>query len=59
MRSFYYALLFVLIQQITVPFFSYSMKNYKPITSEIRTEDNLWWKILGEIAKGFFVTVEI
>ena len=29
------------------------------MTLEIRTKDNLWWKFLGEILKGVFVTVEI
>ena len=29
------------------------------MTSEIRTKDNLSRKILGEILKGFFVTVDI
>ena len=52
---FYY----VFIQQNTVTFFSYSVRNYNAMTSEIRTKDNLWRKILEEILKGFFVTVEI
>ena len=59
MTGFNYALLFVAIQQIKVTFFSYSIKNYSAMTSEIWTKDNMWWKILGEILKGFFVTVEI
>ena len=59
MRSFNYALLFVLIQQNTVTVFSYSIRDYNATTSEIRTKDNMWRKILGEILKGFFVTVEI
>ena len=33
--------------------------NYNAMTLEIRTKDNLVRKILGEISKGFFVTVEI
>ena len=53
------ALLFVLIQQITVTFFSYSIRNYNALTSEIQTKDNLGRNFLGEILKGFFVTVEI
>ena len=56
MRSFNYALLFVLIQQNTVTFFSYSIRNYNAMTSEIWTKDNVT-KMLGEILKGFFVTV--
>ena len=59
MRSFNYALLFVLIQQNTVTVFSYSIRDYNATISEIRTKDNMWRKILGEILKGFFVTVEI
>ena len=50
---------FFLIQQNTVIFFSYSIKNYNAMTSEIRTKNNLWRNILGEILKEFFVTVEI
>ena len=46
LRIFNYALLFVLIQQITVTFFSYSMRNYNAMTLEIQTKDNLW--------RGFF-----
>ena len=38
---------------------SYAIRNYNPMTSKIRTKDNLWQKILGEILKGFFVTVDI
>ena len=52
-------LLFVLIQQNTVMFFSYSIRNYNARTLEIWTKDNMWRKIFGEILKGFFVTVEI
>ena len=69
MRSFNYALLFVLIQQNTVTFFSYSIRKYNAMTSEVRTKDNLWREIFGEILglrvlKGIenieiFVTVEI
>ena len=55
MRSFNYALLFVLIQQITVTFISYSIRNYNAMTLEIWTKDNLWRKILGKILKGFYV----
>ena len=54
MRSLNYALLSVLIQQNTVMFFSYSIRNYNAMTSEIWTKDNLWRKILGEILKGLF-----
>ena len=57
MRSFGYVLLFVLIQQTTVTFFSYSVMNDNPMTSEIQTKDILRRKILGKILKGFFVTV--
>ena len=49
----------LLIQQITVTFFFYSIRNYNAMTSEIWTKDNMWQKILGEILKRFFVTVEI
>ena len=35
------ALLFVLIQQNTVTFFSYSIRNYNAMTSEIRPKNNL------------------
>ena len=28
-------------------------------SSEILAKENLWWKILGEILEGFFVTVQI
>ena len=59
LRSFNYALLFVLIQQNTVTFFSYSIRNYNANTLLIWTKDSLWRKILVEILKGFFVTVEI
>ena len=58
MRNFNYAL-FVFIQQNTDKFFSYSVRKYNAMTSEIRAKDNLWRKILGEILKEFFVTVEI
>ena len=59
LQSFNYALLFALIQQNTVTFFSYSIRKYNSMISEIRTKDNLWRKLLGEILKGFFVTAEI
>ena len=29
------------------------------MTSEIQTKDNLWRKVLGEILKGFSVTIAI
>ena len=35
-----YYLLFVLIQQSTVTFFFYSIRNYSAMTSDIRTKDN-------------------
>ena len=35
-------------------FFSYSIRNYNAMTSEIRTKDIMRRKILGEIFKGFF-----
>ena len=54
LRSFNYALLSVLIQQNAVTFFSYSIRNYNAMTSEIRTKDIMRRKILGEIFKGFF-----
>ena len=54
MRSFNYTLLFVLIKQNTTIFFSYSTRNYNARTSEIRSKDNLWRKMLGVILKGFF-----
>ena len=41
MKSFNYALLFVLMQQNTDTFFSYSVRNYNGMPSEIRTKDNL------------------
>ena len=50
---------FLLIQQITVTFFPYSIRNYNAMTSEIWTKDNMWQKILGEILKRYFVTVKI
>ena len=59
MRSFNYALLFALIQQNNVTIFSYSIRNYNAMTSEIQTKGDPWRKILGEILKGFFITVEI
>ena len=40
-------------------FFSYSVRNYNAMISDIGTKDNLWEKILGEILKGVSVTVEI
>ena len=55
MKSFNYALLFVLIQQSTVTFFSYLIRNYNAVTSEIKAKDNLWRKVLGEILKGFLL----
>ena len=58
-RSFNSSLLFVLIKQITVMFFSYTTKSYNIMASEIRTKDNLWRKVLGKILKEIFVTVEI
>ena len=54
-----YYLLFGLIQQNTVTFFFYSIRNYNAMTSEIRIKDNLSQKILAQILKAFFVTVEI
>ena len=48
-----------LTQQITVTFFSYSIRNYNAMTLEIWTNDDLRQNIFGEILKGFFVTVEI
>ena len=45
------------MQQNTVTFFSYSIRNCNAMTSEIRTKDNLQRKILGEILKGLFVTI--
>ena len=45
MRSFNYALLFVLIQRNAVTFFSYSIRNYNSMTLEIWTKDNPWRKI--------------
>ena len=59
LRSLNFALLFVLIQQNTATFFSYSIRNYNAMTSKIWTKDNLWQKILVEILKRFFVTVLI
>ena len=53
MISFNYALLLILIQQITVTFFSYSIRDYNAMTSEIRTKDDLRRKILGEIERVF------
>ena len=50
---------FLLIQQITVTFFFYSIRNYNAVISEIWMKDNMRQKILGEILKRFFVTVEI
>ena len=50
---------FLLIQQITVTFFSYSVRDYNAISLEIWVKDNMWQKILGEILKRLFVTVEI
>ena len=41
MGSLNHALLFVLTQQNPVTFFSYSIKNYNAMTSEIQTKDNL------------------
>ena len=35
-------LLFVLIQQITVTLFSYSIRSYNAMNSEIQTKDNMW-----------------
>ena len=58
-RSFNSSLLFVLIKQITIMFFSYTTKSYNIMASEIRTKDNLWRKVLGKILKEIFVTVEI
>ena len=52
LRSFNYALLFVLIQQNTVTFFLYSIRNCNAMTSVIPTKDNLWRKMLGKILKG-------
>ena len=43
----------------TIMFFCYSVRNYNGMTSEIWTEDNLWWKILGEILKGFWKALKI
>ena len=40
-------------------FFSYSIRNYNAMISEIWTKDNMWQKVLGEVLKRFFVTVEI
>ena len=40
-------------------FFCYSIRNYNAMTSKIQIKDNLWQKILGEILKAFFVTVDI
>ena len=57
MRSFGYVLLFLLIQQTTVIFYSYSVMNDNPMASEIQAKDILWRKILGKILKLFFVTV--
>ena len=52
--SFNYAILFVLIQQITVAFFSHSIRNYIAMVSDIPAKDNnLWWKILREILSFF------
>ena len=49
MRSFNYALLFALIQQVTITSISYSIRNYNAMTLQIRTKDNLRQKILGKI----------
>ena len=49
LRSFNYALLFLVIQQNTVRFFSFSIRNYNAMASEIQTKDNLRRKMFGEI----------
>ena len=63
MTEFNSALSFVLIKQITVALFSYAIRNYIQChdfgNSNKRFIGNLWRKTLGEILKGFFVTVEI
>ena len=40
-------------------FFSYSVRDYNAISLEIWVKDTMWKKILGEILKRLFVTVEI
>ena len=59
LRSFNYALLFILIQQNTFTFFSYSIRYYNAMTSEIQRKDYPWGKSLGETLAGLFVTVDM
>ena len=59
LRSFNYALLFILIQQNTFTFFSYSIRNYNAMTSEIQRKDYPRGKSLGETLAGLFVTVDM